>query len=133
MLCGCADISVRGQWSAHFHSVEPVFFVVFFSFSFRFFYLFLLFFQRLETSGSPNNGSVDSTNLLGSSSLLSLYIFCLRFFLTSGEDNRRAGCVLSYCKTGFCRPNNTLCRKRQTEKESYGAQRNNTVQSRIDC
>lgn len=26
------------------------------------------------------------------------------FFLTSGEDNRRAGCVLSYCKTGFCRP-----------------------------
>ena len=33
MLCGCADISVRGQWSAHFHSVEPVFF---FSFSFWF-------------------------------------------------------------------------------------------------
>lgn len=82
MLCGCADISVRGQWSAHFHSVEPVFFVViFFSFSFRFFYLFLLFFQRLETSGSPNNGSVDSTNLLGSSSLLSLYIFLSSLFL----------------------------------------------------
>ena len=43
MLCGCADISVRGQWSAHFHSVEPVFFRCFFFFPFLF--VFFIFFS----------------------------------------------------------------------------------------
>lgn len=58
----------RGNRSAQFHLVEPVFYLgcSFFFFSFPFFQL------GRETSGSPNNGSV--ANLLGSSSSGSLFL-----------------------------------------------------------